>query len=108
MARRRRATERPSPIFHDRGARKSGADSRPETILSAFQAIDALLQARGPFTAQGDEPDSQPIRVDWSLRTWWLRAISAIHDAGAGSEKAFELSCKVSGGDCLTGLVGCP
>ena len=100
-------TAPPRPT-RESGAREPGSDWVPEKILSAFVAIDAHLQERGPFKAQGDRPDDQVIEVDWSLRSFWLRAISAVHHASGGSDAGYELSCRASGGDASKGLVGCP
>ena len=96
-----------------RQRRRSKADTSAaywdlEKILSAFVAIDARLQKSGPFVAQGPRPDDQAIEVNWCLRAWWLRAISAVHHASGGSDAGYELSCQVSGGDASKGLVGCP
>jgi len=100
-------TAPPRPT-RESGARAPGSDWEPEKILPAFVAIDARLQERGPFTAQGDRPDDQAIEVDWSLRSFWLRAISAVHHASGRSDAGFELSCQVSAGDSSIGLKGCP
>jgi RepB DNA-primase N-terminal domain len=88
---------------------KAGApDWQPDRIVSAFKAIDRRLQSHGPFIAQGDRPDDQPIRVDWSDRDWWLRATACLHHASGGSDAGFAISCAVSGGNRETGLVGRP
>ena len=83
-------------------------DWQPDQILSALLAIEARLQAGGPFTAQGERPDDQAIVVDWSQRDWWLRAVACLHHASGGAAAGFELSCAASGGDASMGLVGCP
>lgn len=80
----------------------------PEKILSAFIAVDARLQDRGPFIAKGDRPDDEAIVVDWSRRDWWLRAVACLHHASGGSDAGFKLSCAASGGVRSLGLVGCP
>jgi DNA primase RepB-like protein len=89
------------------GSSRSRPERDLEKLTSALAAIDTWLQENGPFTAQ-EGPDDQPIRVDWSLYDWWLRATAAIHHASGGSDAGFELSCRASGGDSLSGLVGCP
>jgi RepB DNA-primase from phage plasmid len=93
---------------HARKAVEKAADCYPPDILAALRAIDARLQASGPFIAQGDDPDDQPFEVDWSRRDFWLRATACLHHASAGSEAGFALSCAASGGDSALGLVGCP
>ena len=108
---RRRAGPRASATSNRRagGAQaEPGMDWQPDQILSALLAIEARLQASGPFTAQGDRPDDQAIVVDWSQRDWWLRAMACLHHASGGSDEGFELSCAASGGDASMGLAGCP
>ena len=95
---RRRAGSRASATSNRRagGAQaEPGMDWQPDQILSALLAIDARLQASGPFTAQGDRPDDQAIVVDWSQRDWWLRAMACLHHASGGSDEGFRaLLCR--------------
>jgi hypothetical protein len=110
---------RPTPLSRRRSRSSSGRarggaagitaeEWQLDKILAAFRAIDARLRESGAFIAQGDRPDDQPIEVDWSLRSWWLRALACLHHASGGSEEGFRLSCAVSGGNESLGLTGCP
>jgi hypothetical protein len=60
------------------------------------------------MVVKGDHPRDSAITVDWSQRSWWLRAMMCIKNSSGGSTEGYELAVDVSRGNGTLELHGYP
>ena len=71
-----------------------GPEWEPEKTSRHSSRSTLDSRRAGHLPPKGIGPTIKPIKVDWSLYDWWLRATAAIHHASGGSDAGFELSCQ--------------